>query len=227
MHQDHEGSSQMRRLCLGESTFLYVVKVQVKLLFHCVPSADLKSIGYEHCTAENVYIWLKIQDIASLFSPSAKQQLSQESEIKWPDSQLICNGIPLDTCLFIIKCSVSVCFLDRKVKYCLSPSLPIQTTKLLMNVPTGMGKPLKVDLISLTNKPYWCMTSATGYGDHKWDEVSLCQPVWFMCALPICHMQTSCCWHLTFMIESYRLPLPRRIPSQQFRMMKWVWNWEC
>lgn len=50
---------------------------------------------------------------------------------------------------------MSVCFLDRKVRYRLSPSLPIQTTKSLMSVPTGMGKPLKVDFISLTNKPYW------------------------------------------------------------------------
>lgn len=57
------------------------------------------------------------------------------------------------------------------------------------------------------------MISATGWGDHKWDEISLCQPLWCIFAVPICYMQTSC-WHLTIMIKSYQLP--ESFPSKQW-----------
>lgn len=108
---EHESSSQ-RWVTLGESR-------QVKLLFYCAPTADFKSIAVGNCMAENISVWLKTQDIASVFSPWAEQQLSQKKKKKSPSLQFICNEILLDT-VFFIQNSLWV-FLTRQEK--VSPEL--------------------------------------------------------------------------------------------------------
>lgn len=103
---EHESSSQ-RWVTLGESR-------QVKLLFHCAPTADFKSIALGNCTAENISLWLKTQDIASVFSPWAEQQLSQKKEKKITQFAVYLQWNPIRHCIFYSKCSVSVSYQTGK-----------------------------------------------------------------------------------------------------------------
>lgn len=51
----------MRKVRLSESR-------QVKLLFHCVPTADFNPLDLGIAQGKT-HLWLKIQDIAPVFSP--------------------------------------------------------------------------------------------------------------------------------------------------------------
>lgn len=194
----HKGSSQ-RWVTLGKSR-------QVKLLFYSLCSYSRFHWSWELHSRKHIYLVKNLRHIISIFSLSWTAVVTEKGGRKSPNLQFICNKIPLDTVFFYSKCSVSVYFLpDRKAGYGLNFPLPTQTTK---NTPNEDNQWIYQKVweicwnIPPTNKPLGCMTPVTGRRDHKWEEMRLCQPVWFIFTKCTCYRQTRCYRHLTFMIAS-------------------------